>query len=199
MGTQNSQGVRNLQPVVTTPEMATRVQVDILLDLVHHLQPCCITPEDGSAGKLDGGTQSAAQAALIKVFDRIEKLVEADNRWSVDSVNGLIKEMTLVQQKQQVFLDEQSKSTSEVRRPSFQLRPNLFLHETLYYAVWGEFGGPSSVVGSGTTPQEAMLDFDAAFFRRAEEQTRLEVETAPPEEPIPETPVTFKPKKKKKL
>lgn len=189
MGTENIQKVS--QTVFPTVDAITRNHIDLLLDIITTLRPL-LTSDGQQGGPLDGGSASAASATFIKATSRLDAIIDDSDRWAIKAANDVLAEMVKTHARQQEFLTEQAISAKEVRRPSFQLRPVLAIKDGVYYAIWGDVGTSSSVVGAGDTPDAALRDFDSAFTRKADEQIRLEAE-----EPIPETPLTVKPRRKK--
>jgi len=58
----------------------------------------------------------------------------------------------------QSFVNDQS-------RPSVVLKPKLILDGTEWIALYGD-DIQVGVVGTGLSPEEAMIDFDKTFYRR---------------------------------
>jgi hypothetical protein len=56
----------------------------------------------------------------------------------------------------------------EQQRPSVLFRPSLTQDGNAWLAIYGDL--PTGVVGAGTSPSEAMADFDKAWSRNAAKQ-----------------------------
>lgn len=190
-------------PVMALPtrEGITDQQVGVLLDILGTLHGFLTLPlreQPEGHPEMDGGVVSAASATFIRVTAKLDDLLSDDARWNLAETKTLHASLMQTQELQQTFLATQTESVREVQRPSFQLRPELITSEGKYYAVYGDINTPNYLVGEGSTPDGAMRDFDAAFLKAPEEQIRLlPAAPEPIPEPVPETPVTYKPKRKK--
>lgn len=174
-----------------TREDVTGQQVDLLLVILNNLQPYLVSRDvrEGSSPELDGGVVDSAVATFVKVTDRLDAILDDSARWDTKEFNVLTEAIVSAQKAHQIFLEAQTQSVREVVRPSYQCRPTLLVSEGQFVAVWGD----PAIVGVGNTPHEALLDFDAAFHRTPPEQTKIVTE-----EPVPPTPLSVKPTKKKK-
>ena len=208
MGNSDSKNMnqpQRAQVVLATKEVVTSQQVEMLLNVLDGIQPFLLAPlrEGDDAPELDGGVHSSASTTFLKATNRLDAILDDAARWSTDEQNIAQTAILKTQACQQKFLEQQTLAAREVRRPAFIYRPTVYTVDGSYFAVWGDAtvtGG--SIAGQGSTPNEAMLDFDAAFDRTSLEQVQfiLEHHIAPPapdSEPVPETPLTVKPKKKK--
>jgi hypothetical protein len=195
----SNQNIQQRYVPLRTKEDVTEQQLNHLLTILHNLHPFLVPSnmlEDDNPA-LDGGAVSSAIATFAKVTDRIDAILDDPARWALKEVDELNGAILATQKAQQEFLAAQITSTREVLRPSFQLHPTLYVSDGKYLAVWGE----PAIAGVGDTPSAALLDFDASFNRTSEEQLQLEVTEATPELPpesVPTTPLTVKPKRKKK-
>jgi len=61
--------------------------------------------------------------------------------------------------------DEFIRAAFEMQRPAVLFRPNLSQDGDAWLAIYGDL--PTGVVGTGSTPAEAMADFDSAWHRKA--------------------------------
>lgn len=187
-----------------TRDSATDFQVTTLLDIIAALQPfVLLQPRDlgDKVPELDGGVATAAATTIINASSRIDAILNDPDRWSLAEVKTLHAALIKTQEVQQTFITEQMKSAQHVRRPSFIHHPRLFANGDHYIAIFGDINlAGAYILGEGSTPAEALADFDAAFDRLPKDQRQLIFEPEPEaaSEPIPETPVTFRPKKRKK-
>lgn len=183
-----------------TRESITNFQVNTLLDIITALQPfVLLQPRDigDKTPDLDGGVAASAATTLINATTTLDTLLADPERWTLGEVNTLYAALTKTQEAQQTFLGAQTKAATHVLRPSCIHQPVLFASGDRFIAVTGHVNVPGAyLAGEGKTPAEALLDFDAAFVRTTEEQRQIIFDTH--EEPIPSTPVTFRPKKRKK-
>lgn len=186
----NHQNVRRIVVPLRTREDVNWHQVDLLLMVLNNLQQFLVATDarDGvELPEMDGGVVSAAFATFAKATDRLDAILDDASRWDIKEINALHDSLIATQTAQQTFLAAQAKSANEILRPSFQCRPVLYASGDKFLAVWGD---NPAIVGIGVTPASAMDDFDAAFYRTAQEQTKLVLE----EQPIPPT---VKPTRKK--
>lgn len=65
--------------------------------------------------------------------------------------------------------DEFMRTATEGQRPSVLFRPTLSQDGNAWLAIYGDL--PTGVVGTGSTPAEAMAAFDAAWHKPAQEPT----------------------------
>jgi len=187
------------QQSIPSRDSSNVTQLSALLGITQALQPYLILPpqEPGHAApELDGGTVSAAATTFIKTCAKIDDLLEDKSRWSLETQDALYAACIQTQEIQQKFIQTQTESAASLTRPSFQIKPLLMLVEGGYIAVHGDLTSDDVVIGSGLTPEAAMLDFDAAWNRRPVEQTKIipvEDETQAPV--IEENPKKRRPKK----
>lgn len=188
-----------------TREMLVENQIETCLQVLECLKGYLLlhTRDVEQQPALDGGAVSAGVATFMKACQRIDSILDSNESWKLDGHIAISKSILDVHEAQKKFLQEQAASAAEVRRPSYQLRPTLLsLGAEGFAAVWGDVSTPgAALVGRGSTPKAALLDFDAAFERTPSEQLILMAEkngidlesTATP----PTTPTTKQPRRKK--
>lgn len=181
--------------VLPTRESVSQHQLISLLSIVETLKSYLISEPPASDSphrlppELDGGAHDAAATTLIKACGRIDDLIDDKSRWGLENHDALCKTITSLAGSQEKFLAEQTLSSQEIRRPSFQLRPTLFIVEGRFVAVHGDPMTPGAyIVGQGPTPEAALIDFDAAFLRTPPEQLRLLAEQTAAPAPAPTQP-----------
>ena len=178
---------------IPSRESASMTQFSVLLSLTQALQPyLLLSPQELGTSPppaLDGGVVIAAANTFIKTCAKIDELLDDHSRWNMESQDALYDALVQTQEHQQRFLQMQTAAASSLMRPAFQLRPTLLLVEGGYIAIHGDLTSPGAVIGSGSTPEAALLDFDAAFQRKPEEQKTIVAEEPPAEQ---------KPRRKKK-
>lgn len=191
--------------VIPTKEAVTEAQILPILATLQTLTPLLLRPhhEVEYPANADGGALTAVGLAVIKACARLEAIFEDSERYSFADTKKFFETLQQSQEAQLAFLQAQKLASDEVRRPSFQHRPTLAVHEGGYVAYWGDVtvaGG--AIIGMGKTPAEALLDFDRAFERTPAEQVFLIGQTAdaPAAQPedTAETPQDFKKKQRKK-
>jgi hypothetical protein len=168
-------------------------QLSALLGITQALQPYLIvypTEPGHSPPEKDGGIASAAETTFIKTCAKIDDLLEDKSRWSLETQDALYSACIETQEVQQKFIKTQTEAAASLMRPSFQVKPLLVLVEGGYIAVHGDLTSDGAVIGSGATPEAAMLDFDAAWNRRLVEQTKII--------PVEETPAIEENSKKRR-
>jgi hypothetical protein len=174
------------QTILPSRDSSNVTQLSALLATTQALQPYLILPPQelgtNPPPALDGGTVAAAATTFIKVCAKIDELLEDKSRWNLETQDAFYDAVIQTQEQQQKFLKTQTAAAASVMRPSYQFRPTLFLTDGGYIAVHGDLTSSGVVIGSGPTPEAALLDFDAAWQRRPDEQKVLVPveETTPP-------------------
>ncbi len=200
------------QMFLPTKELLTQQHVDCLLGISGHLRFFINVDPETTENEVDGGVHCAAVATLVKVFDRLDSILDDRSRWDMtgqsklmESITELYAQQIDLYKKQVLFTEAQTKSSEQIQRPSFKLSPTLAEMGDQYVAYWGDINTRGrAIIGMGKTPNEALADFDAAFNRMPNEQIYLIAETADAPQPAPEdessiqTPESFKKRRKKK-
>lgn len=187
-------------PLIPNRESITEQQVATILAVIHNLQPYLLEQvvELGHQNPppLDGEAKSSAVATFVQACNRMDEILSQPDRWSIKTHDELYTAIIETHKKQQEFLHEQSESVKQLRRPSYQLRPTLAVAGNDYIAFFGDISRPGcALVGRGKTPNEALLDFDAAFNRIPDDQFAVIAQSVNSPEETPEV----LPKKKKKI
>lgn len=118
----------------------------------------------GSGPEMDGGCVTAIDTAIIAAADRITAIVGDSRRWAAqhDKVRRKVVELLDAQ------IDTQNEAaTNEAlkRRPTQVFKPHfLRIQDGRWTAYLTDDRGTPSVMGVGTTPNEAAMDFDRAFL-----------------------------------
>jgi len=167
------------QPIVVqTKEDATQQQVHVVLHVVHSMRAMLMQSErehEAEAQPLDGEAHVAATSTLIKACGRLDAILDDKGRWTLGEHNTLHKAITEVHEMQKRVLQAQLDLAEMHRRPSFQLRPRIATYGQKYFiAFWGNITEPGmAIIGRGTTPDAALLDFDDAFRRTPQQQFQM--------------------------
>jgi len=183
-------------------EDSNQQQISTLLSILHSLQPYLLEPHRSifsedvpNRPELDGGASASASATFSALCNRLDAVLADAERWSASGFYGEFeKEVLAVHKAQREFLEAQLQSARQLQRPSFQFKPSLTTIRTqegqeYFLAYWGDVEKEGhAIIGRGTTPEAAMLDFDAAFKRAPGEQI-IVVAEAPglgkaPDEPV---------------
>lgn len=162
-------------PMVPNRESITEQQISSLLAIWGNLQPYLLerVVELGSqqSPELDGGAKTAAVNTFVHACNRMDEILSQPDRWELKKHDELYKSIIDTHKKQQDFLDAQTASVKLIQRPSFQLKPTLAIAGEEYIAFFGDITKPGrALIGRGSTPDMALLDFDAAFHRCPEDQ-----------------------------
>lgn len=177
-------------PLIPNRESITEQQVATVLAVIHNLQPYLLEQvvELGSKEppELDGGAKTAAVNTFVQACHRMDEILSQPDRWAIKTHDELYTAIIDTHKKQQEFLHEQSESVKQLRRPSYQLRPTLAVAGNDYIAFFGDISRPGcALVGRGKTPNEALLDFDAAFNRIPDDQFAVIANSVNPPEELP--------------
>lgn len=121
--------------------------------------------DDEDKRRYEGGAVDAAINTYAAGCERLQKLLEADENWTMgeadeqvretlEKLNGVSIEIQKSRLAQQEFLN----------RPFMRLRAKLYRRFNLFYAILGEeFNTTDNLFGVGSTPAEAMDNFDAVI------------------------------------
>lgn len=102
------------------------------------------------------------ETTLIKASNVIDDILDDRERWSTA---GAKRTHAMVQEALAAHTANLKAQTNEsIRRqmPSAMLRPTIFRRLNVWYARYGT--GAGAVVGKGSTPREAMADFDYLYL-----------------------------------
>lgn len=152
---------------------------------------------DGSDNPKQSEARIALENTLIKACDRLDKILDDDQRWTIDYQKGLEDEFKKSHAENLKFLEAQRKASEEITTPHFQWRPTIMKSEdgNLFVALLGDPEKPTEgITGIGRTPEEALEEFDKnfrgkqnspevlAFLKaRSDEQKMYEHQTVDPE------------------
>jgi len=183
-----------------TRDAVSNSQINILLAVLDSLQPyILLSPreiESGIPKDLDGGVPLAALSTFCKVCNRIDKIVDCEDRWSLATHDQLYEALLKTAEKQRETLETQQNFVRDSGRPSRTHKPEFTRLGDVFIAYWGDLNDPPSVIiGRGQTPEDAINDFDRAFARRMAEQLRI-VQEQPPQPVVVPAPIQKNKKKK---
>lgn len=161
---------RNIETQVQMAEMRATLN-EVVQAAAHYSENCTeyTTPET------DGGAGMAFDNTIIKILDRIDRLIGDDTRWKPDKVAR--READREARDRTENMAEQTKYLKYNNRPVVRMNAVVVPHQGVY-VVQAPFGDGTALSGVGTTIPEAMDRFDHAFHTRP----------APPPEPPAETP-----------
>lgn len=156
---------RKVQVVRLTDIEKTTGQVDVLLKIADHCSGIFFEP---TALENRCDRPQAASDTALKTFElahlQLRQLIDEQSRWSTeDRVDeGLVDEML---ENSIALLAEQRSRLAEASRPSRRFQPRLAKLESGQWIAW--YGFPEPVLaaprGLGSTPEEAVQDFDRNF------------------------------------
>ncbi len=207
----------NPQPRAITYDIALEngQQCGILLTIIEKLESYLI-PNNAEPGvtirEIDREVQTSAAATFIRTCNRLDMILDSEQRWTDDARRQAIKVIGEMYVAQKEALTSQ-KEASELQKIAYNAarQPSMMLQATLYPLPNGGFvaghGNPALPEGFfyavGKTPAEAFANFDKEF-RETKRQTLIESDSAkqPPEQlaagsAAPPEMDTVKPKRKK--
>lgn len=158
---------------VTMPsrDSINALQIHTLLNIAGMLMPYIVEPArepeniPNSHKKIDGEAAMAAQVTFIKVCDRLDKLVEENDRWTFDVQRTLESDLANLYQQHTVLLKEQIIATKSINLPHNRFRPTLYtLKDGNYAAILGNLDDlDNAIVAVGPSPAAALQAFDMLF------------------------------------
>lgn len=117
------------------------------------------------AGKMqpDKEAVDSALSVFMKASDRLEKLLDEPERFSLgpnEALHAAVQQLNTLQMR---VLQEQENNERTLRRPSVMLRPSIAFYPT---RGWRVSAGESddALSGWGESPQAAMAEFDRVFM-----------------------------------
>jgi len=156
----------------------TQIQVGTLLGIIAQLgQPQHtwggVVPTDDVplGGSRDGGVRAAMDATAIKACDVLDQLISDPGRWDLSRVTRIEDAIVSLYAAQQKMVESQLNP-----RPCVLLRPHLFYSSGLWWAVYGE-AVENRLVGTGSTPEAALQNFDLQFGKTTPHEITISNET----------------------
>jgi len=146
----------------------TSQQCDTLLQVAGLMDNVIINPHrdfDGGGTKLDGGAHTAAVNTFVNACAKLDEIINAKDRFTFEPQNLIEAQYFQALKQQTLFTQEQTEAIRELNTPHARYRPDLM---RLKDGNWMVVLGPdndleNSIVGVGTTPQQAIEAFDGVF------------------------------------
>jgi hypothetical protein len=146
-------------------------QIHSLLNIAGMLMPYILEPArepenvPSSRKKIDGEAAMAAQVTFIKVCDRLDKLVEENDRWTFDVQRTLETDLSNLYQHHTTLIKEQIIATKAINLPHNRFRPTLYaLKDGNYAAVLGSIDDLDNAIAAvGDSPAAALHAWDMLF------------------------------------
>jgi hypothetical protein len=155
---------------IPSRDQVTQVQIGTVLSSIATLVPFfqLIRYEDDEAfknGALDGGTKAAVQTTLIKACSRLDKILDEDSRWSLDSIRTLETHLSGLYHEQAKLIRLQQQQIYNLNRPHMKHNPALGrLNDGSWIAFLGDLNDiNNAVIGVGGSPAQALEAFDEMF------------------------------------
>ena len=149
---------------VTSREDLTGDQIHILLGVAGMLHSVLAgAASEGSAPAVDGGARLAAEVTFNNVCSRLDAIVNDASRWDTTGHDAMQQGVLSLQRQSLQLLRAQTAATEEINTPHFRLKPTLF---RLQNGGWAAIVGKHidhALVGTGATPEEAIVAFDLIF------------------------------------
>lgn len=157
---------RNMKAIPSIAEMSN-LQIANALLVMNSLIPFLLNPTRGrewqegmpAQPELDREVNDSAVTTFTKVCGVLDAMLEDKRRWDIEQVDALAKSLQELYETQTRLLTEQTNVTMHMERPSTLLRPMLAqLSPTQWRVSYAELSA------TGSTPAEAMFNFDAAYM-----------------------------------
>lgn len=164
-------------------DISTQNQMGTLLAVVANMTELLINPARDTdiipgARPLPGEARIAAEATLIKACDRLDRMIDDSQRWSMDFQLALEKGLMENQIKSQKVMEEQIATlkadreraiagkiaAEEIESPHARYKPSLYPIDGGWLAMTGDPNNLKSGIGGlGKSPEAALQDFDNTF------------------------------------
>jgi hypothetical protein len=158
---------------IPSREQVTQHQIGTVLSSIATLVPFfqLIRYEDDDSlkdGPLDGGTKVAIQTTLIKACDRLDKILDDDARWSLDTTRTLETHLSGLYHEHAKLIRLQQQQIYNLNLPHVRHNPALGrLTDGSWIAFLGDLDDiNNAVVGVGGSPAQALEAFDEMFNGR---------------------------------
>jgi hypothetical protein len=147
------------------------MQIHTLLNIVGTLTPYILEPArepenvPNSHKKIDGEAQMAAQVTFIKVCERLDKLVEENDRWTFNTQRTLEADLSNLYRHHTALIQEQIIATKTINLPHNRFRPTLYaLKDGNYAAILGSLDDLDNAIAAvGDSPAAALHAWDMLF------------------------------------
>jgi|KBSSwiStaDraftv2_1062776.scaffolds.fasta_scaffold27251_9 hypothetical protein len=176
----------NYPMMVPNRETVNSAQIVAILQVTNALQAYLLSPHRGfdaseAHPELDGGALAAATVTFCKACEQLNTMLSDQSRWGMDKSGDLYSSIVKTQEAQQAVLAAQKKTLEAALLPHLQFKPQIFQHDGIFLAIYGDPGvAAGHIVGRGHTPEAALYDFDLAFKRLADDQYHIEID--PPDD-----------------
>lgn len=138
-------------------EAITDAQIHTLLGVAGMLHSVLAgAATEGSSPAVDGGARAAAEVTFNNVCSRLDAIVNDPARWDLTGYDDFYRQSMQL-------MRAQTAATEEINTPHFRLKPTLF---RLAAGGWAAVAGRQldhALVGTGATPEEAIVAFDLIF------------------------------------
>ncbi len=196
---------------VPTRERANSIQVETVRAIIAQLNPYLLEQEASiSEGghKVNPSARKDAETTFGLACARLDKMLVEDSRWEAVDGDSVVNSIKETQAEIRKYYAEQTQTISEMRRPSRIFHPQFAQMGGTFSAFHASSDFPGGIIiGTGSTPAEAMADFDKAFNRIPAEQLKFNeaslakiyaagLEPAP-EQVAPKKPARKQPRRKK--
>lgn len=117
---------------------------------------------------IDGHVKTSLDGTAIRICNRMDDLLDDRTRWAVPDKQATVTHEESIRQRQLQAAQQHLDSMRETCRPIFVLRPEVRWDRdrSVWIAIYGQGSIVDSIVGFGTTPEEACADFDRAYKER---------------------------------
>lgn len=163
-------GLPHPQIGLISRESVTAQQVNTLLGILATLSDYLVRPNVDPAnphlgGRKDGESRTAAEVTFMAACDRLDGVINDDNRWSMVIQNALETRTLEMLDANVEFLRAQVAASKNLISPAFQYRPQLVkITDGSWVAILGDYKTPEAcILGVGDSPAAALKDFDSAF------------------------------------
>jgi hypothetical protein len=170
----------NRPAAVPTAETVVQTQVQTCLQVANTMLPILFMTsreiENGDYAALDGEAQVAAAGTFIQACARLDAMLGDTERWK-PTTNNFIDSMLKTHESARDMHDAQIRMTEQIASPSSLYKPTIAQTTSGFMAYYGTTLLPNAlIVGAGSTPAEALADFDVRFNLPPDQQRRLNKE-----------------------
>lgn len=147
---------------VSTATSETVGQVSIILSILETLWKSVCSPENFQR---DEESTVASSATWIKACDRLDTILDQSDRWAPPPPGDHTKQVMDAVAIAQIRSNEaQTMLAYTLARPSSRFRPQLEKQRDGTWKAYYDKNTRNSIVGHGTTPDEALEDFDVQIM-----------------------------------
>jgi len=150
---------------IPSREQVTNLQVSTILSSIQTLMPFFHSSDWKDGGVMDESTKFSVQTTMIKLCNRLDMVMDDNDRWSMKSTGELEKHLSNLYSEHARTLKLQQQQLYYLNRPHVRHSPSLYrLVDGSWLAILGNLDDiNNAVVGVGGSPAQALEAFDDMF------------------------------------